>query len=349
MEIIYLDCTDEQKPYDTKRRISDKYFLEDSNKEDLWLIDEELKPYSLNDCVLVRTTNFFPFNHEVHTPLADRAYEFTNSIYFEEALRDILKEKGEEEKYKIFSKIPRETIHFAINGLVQSHDYGNFEGRKFIIIEPLKYHIDESLLSIRPEDTFFKGNITLSNESVILMNIDTYESIKNDPNYEKELNSFPNIFVYSGNNEELAVKETLNILGYDSFLVSNNYFTNGSDKDYPAKEMTDFLREFTKTHSIPQTAHIYTDEYKKEHEEIIKNAEEIDTRHLKYILENSGLPSEYIEIILEKSKYYYLKDFKDEIKELINKIGLETLANLTKEFNQIMIEENDIQKNKVRR
>ena len=346
MKIIYIDCTDRTKTHDYRRRVTDKYFFEDANKEDSWLIDKDLKPYNIEDCMLVRTTNFFPFNHEIHTQKEENAYKLDNSMYFKYPLLEILQEKypdtwkDEEKKYGVFSKLQRETIHFTINGLVQSHDYGNFEGRKFIILEPLKYHIDDSLLALRPEDTYFKGSMKLSNESSILINDKVYEQIKDDPKYKEELETYANIFVYTGENEELAVREALNTLGYDSFLVSNNYLTNGQDEDYPAKEMTDFLKTFAEVHSISQTPHSYTAEYKEEPEATLASAEEIDGMHLKYILDNSDLPNELKEAILDEMDNYFSNSFKNLLKEAIETIGLEKLEKLTQEFNGLMIEEN---------
>ena len=193
MEIIYLDCLDEDTYIpDYKRRVKDQNFLYDPNFEDKWLIDEELQPYTVDDCALVRTTGAFPFNHEVHTPAYDHAYDFGDSVYLRDALYDTLREKfpdtwmEEKGKNAIYSPNPRQTLHFTLNGLVQSHMMGNFEGRDFIIIEPLKYHIDDSLYALRPEDTYFKGNLELSSESALVISEEKYEQIKNDPEYSKE-------------------------------------------------------------------------------------------------------------------------------------------------------------------
>ncbi|MBR3362434.1 MAG: hypothetical protein IKG40_00745 [Bacilli bacterium] len=143
--------------------------------------------------MLVRTTDSFPFYHEIHTPLYDGAYDFEGSMYFHYIIVDKLKEiygdkwKEEYEKYKIFSENPRDTLHFTINGLVQSHMQGNFDERKFILLEPLKHHIDESIRSLRPEDTYYKGNMSLLNEAALIISEDVFNEIKNNPNYIEEL------------------------------------------------------------------------------------------------------------------------------------------------------------------
>ena len=347
MKITYLDCTNEDRYIpDAKRRVKDKYFNIDQNKDNIYLYDETLHPYTLEDCVLVRTTDIFPFDHEIHTPASDCAFDYGNSIYLGQAIRDKIKlehpefsyEELEEEsqKYVVYAENPRETLHFTLNGLVQSHMQGNFDGRKFMIVEPLKYHIDESLLSIRPEDTFFKGNITLSNESTIIISEEVFENIKNDLQYIDDLERF-NVFIYKGDNQELAVRQALNILGYDCFIMANRYFVHGNDPDYPAKEMTDFLYNFTSVNGISQQAHNHSDEYKKELEERTKRNKEIDYRHLNFIFENSNLPADFIVLMKEQLSYPAL--LKENATKLVNIVGLDSLAVLTKKFNETTLKE----------
>lgn len=346
MEIIYLDCTDEDTYIpDYKRKVKDQHFIYDPYFEDKWLIDEKLQPYTLDDCALVRTTEAFPFNHEIHTPAYDHAYDFGDSMYLNDALYDILCKKypdawmEESKKYAVYSPNPRQTLHFTLNGFVQSHMMGNFEDRDFIIIEPLKYHIDESLCALRPEDTYFKGNLQLSNESALVISEEKYEQIKNDPKYSKDLENY-RLFIYTGKNQVLAVNQALNEMGYDGFLMSNNYFTNGSSKDYPAKEMTDFLVTFCKQNEISQSSHFYSEERAIENEERITLAQQIDGRHLRYILENGQVSSEIKEKVLEQIEYNPSWIDKDLMKKIIDQIGLDNLAILTKQFNEMMISEN---------
>ena len=56
--------------------------------------------------------------------------------------------------------LPRETIHFALNGLVGSHMYGNFDGRKYTILVPFEKMID-NVIYINPQDTWTFGALVL--------------------------------------------------------------------------------------------------------------------------------------------------------------------------------------------
>lgn len=349
MEVIYLDCESEQEYLpDYKRRVKDKYFYDDPDFENKWCVDDDLPPYNIDDLILVRTTGAFPFNKEIHTPLYNHVYNFSDSIYFGDALLEILRESYPDsynevyEKCTIYSENKRDTLHFTLNGLVQSSMYGNFDNRNFIILEPFKYHVDDSLLSLRPEDTYFKGNMSLSDECAIIMSEEVYEKIKNDERYITELEGLK-LFVYSGENQMLAVREALNKLGYDSFMVSNNYYTNGSDKDYPARAMTKFINEYADKNNISQDSHYYSDEHSDELELYISRLKEISYRHIMYILDNSGVSEESYKKVVGALDYYVNynnAEFRQIIKEFIKEIGIDRYIYYTQEFNRMMIAEN---------
>lgn len=197
---------------------------------DLCIDDSVLKrndSYDLDDCVLVRTTDIFPFNGIVETPVHGNAYAFTSSDIIGEAILDVLRKKysgdellKESKKYEVCFEIFRTTIHFCINGLVTSHMYGNFEGRPYAIIEPLKHHImDKSLCSLNACDTYFNDDMVLSDEAVLVITEDKFNEIKNDLLYVDTLSKFK-IFVYRGNNQYEAVRNVLEKLGYDYFRIN---------------------------------------------------------------------------------------------------------------------------------
>ncbi len=142
------------------------------------------KEYTINDCVLVRTTDIFPMDGIVETPINGNAYEFGRSSIIGEAISKKVREKHpnyymteeEGEKYSkelaefdVCFETCRRTIHFAMNGLVGTTAYGNFDNKPFVIFEPLKYHIDPSLKCLRVEDVYFDNDMRLSNECSILL------------------------------------------------------------------------------------------------------------------------------------------------------------------------------------
>ena len=345
MRVVYLDCTNQDVwASDNERRVKDKYFSEDPNFEHKRLIDDADLSYTIEDCALVRATGQFPFQHKIKTTESAKAYSFGDSIYMGRAIREAVKAKYPEtyeeelKKYQVYCELHRDTIHFTINGLVQSSMYGDFEGRDYILIEPLKYHIDDSLRSLRPEDTFFKGNVDLSDESSLIIDENVFERIKDDPAYTKDLEKFT-LFVYKGKNQAMAVKQALNHLGYDNFTISNSYYTN--NESGLALQMTNFLSSFALEHNISQSRHCYTEEYQDEHEAEKKSIEEIDMRHLKYILEHGDVSQGLANHIMGYTEFNYTPKFLELARKVVDKIGLDELSRLTDEFNKQMISERD--------
>ena len=60
MKINYIDVMNNDWFSDYKRRIKDKYFELDPEFKTEYLKDDSLEPYTLDDCMLVRTTDSFP-------------------------------------------------------------------------------------------------------------------------------------------------------------------------------------------------------------------------------------------------------------------------------------------------
>jgi len=312
-------------------------------------LNSSYKEYTLNDCVLVRTTDIFPFNGVVQSPINGNAYEFGNSMYFHEIIINELKEKypnhfsDEKESDKYFSDLSqykvvfetmRRTVHFTINGLVGSTAYGNFDNRPYVILEPLKFHMDESLKGLRVEDSYFEGDFSLSNECAIVIDENTFNKISFNPNYSSELEKFK-IYVYKGNQQN-AVSLALNDMRYDSFLVSSNGYVNGINDDSAAFKMYKFINAFAQKNNIPQERHFYSQiNYE---DALVRNekSETIHTMHLMYILDNSNVPSD----LSEKIKMFLEEkiDVSNLLKSLVQYIGFEQLKKLTKEFNDNYIE-----------
>ena len=198
-KIIFLECTEEQ--------------FDDS-------IVTKKEEYSLEDIVLVRTTDQFPFKKIVETPNHGRATTKGSSYILGQEIVEAIRRKyktvqeksreafiEEVHQFDVLAKNPRKTIHFAINGLVGSHELGNFEGRAFVIIEPLKHHIeDKSLLSLGACDTYFDDDMILSEDAVVLIEESIYKKIKDDEKYKPTLESMKKIYVYRGNQKEAAVR-----------------------------------------------------------------------------------------------------------------------------------------------
>lgn len=308
--------------------------------------------YNINDCILIRKTNVFPKNNIIETPIHGLAYSFGRSSILGDALTEKLREKYKDmndflkelKKYDIYYETYRRTIHFTINGVVSNSLYGQFN-YPYAIIEPLKYHInEESLLGLRVEDTYFTDDIKLSNEAIIL--IPEEEAIKLEEEY-----GFTNLNIktYKGNIED-AIKKELTELGYDFFVVNDHGYRDGLNPDTKDSEMYTFIYDYSKEHGISQVKHFYSDINHEDQMIRLEEGEKIDLEHLEYIL-NSGLVSdELIEKInnLLDNRMYYKNEFNQLMTNLIDEIGLDNLLFLTKEFNNIKLEERNlkIEKNK---
>lgn len=312
-------------------------------------VDYSDKSYTIEDCVLVRTTDIFPMDGIVQTPINGNAYEFGKSTIIGDAITKRLREKypnffmseEAEEKYSkelnqfnVCFETCRRTIHFTLNGLVGSTAYGNFDNNPFVIFEPLKYHLDETLKSLRVEDVYFNNDMKLSSESCILLEEKYYTQNSNNIDFLEQLKNFK-VYVYRGN-QDSAVSMVLSDLGYDSFLVSSNGYTHGVNDGMAAANMWNFVNNFAIENNISLDRHFYS----QINQEDVMNREEkgrkIDIKHITYILDNSNVREELKNKIV--SFLYEDQQFLEPLMdELINEIGLEEIKKLTSEFNQMYI------------
>ena len=323
-------------------------------------VDYTDKEYGIEDCILVRTTDIFPMDGIVETPINGNAYEFGKSSIIGEAISKKVREKHpnyymtEEagEKYSrelaefdVCFETCRRTIHFAMNGLVGSTAYGNFEGKPFVIFEPLKYHLDPSLKCLRVEDVYFDNDIKLSNECSILLEENYLRENYNNLEFLEQLKNF-NVYVYRGN-QQAAVSKVLSDLGYDSYLISSNGYSNGLSDGMAASKMWRFVNNFATENNISLDRHFtsqinYEDSIARQ-----EKGKEIDIKHLTYILDNSTVSEELknkiVPLLYEHPSY--LESLMDE---LVNEIGLDQIKELTSEFNDLYIKELNSTKTRIK-
>lgn len=311
---------------------NEEYSMKDS-------IISEKENYSIEDLVLVRTTDGFPFEKKVLTPEHSKVVLKDYPTTMKYVIFNLLKEKyGEEwEKYQELFKIEqiekRHTIHFCINGLVVSHDYGEFNDRDFVIIDPLKYHLDdENLKSMRAEDTYFTDDIMLSDESAIMMTKEKYESIKDDPLYIDVLQNM-NVFCYEGD-QYLAISKVLNTLGYDSFVINNHGYRNGIYKDKPAGEMLQFLINYCNINNINMDRHFNSEDNFMDVNRILEDDIEIETQLLEEMCTTLGENASTIEKLKAGlGRAINSSEYEDNLKNIISRYGLENLAELINRYN----------------
>ena len=318
--------------------------------------------YNIQDCILIRTTDIFPFDGIVRVPKNDNAYDFDDSSIMGSAIKSVIKSKypneylSENEQSEIDKEIReckvvfetcRSTIHFTMNGLVQSSMYGNFDDKPYVIFEPLKYHLDDSLKCLRVEDVYFNQDMSLSNEACILISEEFLNNIKSNVECLESILKF-RVFAYRGN-QQLAVRKVLEILGYDLFMINNHGYVNGIDFGTSANKMWNFSHVLAAKYNVSLDRHFYSEINKLDKVARLEKGIEIDTKHLFYIIDNSNIPQDLIEKIkIELNNDIYFNEKLDSLMiELINVVGLEKIKQLTQEFNNKYIEQLNSTKSKV--
>ena len=305
--------------------------------------------YTIDDCILVRTTDIFPTSKTLKTPKHDNAYSFGPSSIMGDAINEEIKLRhpelsfedliDEAKKYNVVFETMRSTLHFALNGLVESHMYGNFDNKSVVIFEPLKYHVkDASLKSLRVEDTYFNDDIELSSEASILISEEVFNSIRSNLDMLETLKKFK-VFVYRGNQKE-AVKKVLTLLGYDAFILNNHGYLRGINSGTAANEMWSFVCEYAKENGIGLDRHFQSPIQIEDTKARIEKGEEIDIKHLLFVLSNTNVPK-YLQQKIKEALAYGIENNRKLsylMVELVRFVGLNRLRELTEQFNSQYIE-----------
>lgn len=148
---------------------------------------------SMEDLVMVHLTNHCP--HNTIKTIAE-----SNLVSFDEM-------KIGEKEYKIPYKVYRNSVHFCLNGAVESHSYGNWDNKRYAILMPL-IDAKDKIVAGTECDLFSKGGVPISNNTYILCPEDEIAIMK-------EENPNAHIIGYQGNNVRPYVNIFLsNILGY---------------------------------------------------------------------------------------------------------------------------------------
>ena len=156
-------------------------------------IGKEKKEWNTEDLALVLLTNYFPNN------------KIVSSFEGKKISNGFLMIDGKKYNYSVPQY--RNTIHFTLNGPVESHPYGSWNEMNYVVIEPLKYHIND-VINLSTVDTYFYKSLKLSKDAFILIRKDVFDSI------DKKLLDGKNIIVFSGNQNNV-VNEMLLYLGYN--------------------------------------------------------------------------------------------------------------------------------------
>ncbi|MBR4177989.1 MAG: hypothetical protein IKR57_01410 [Bacilli bacterium] len=161
----------------------------------------------LEDLVLIHKTNFTPSNDEIKTT--------TNSNKYHEEQIGI-----GDKKIDIRFQAVRDTVHFAVNGEVGSHFYGNWEDCRYAIVIPL---VDvPNLVSITTGDTFSLGNVDISKGYLLCPEAEMEEVKEKNPNLT--------VIGYKGTNVKNFANRFISMLGYKYESVASHGWEN-ADSD----------------------------------------------------------------------------------------------------------------------
>ena len=335
--ISYIDATDKDK-------VSEIYEKSKKQKDDL--VPEEM---TASDFAMVRTTEYFPNDHELETVDELNSRVYINNFLSEKFANEEIAEKyGEnwfneimwnaqendervkaikeiQNKYSTLSTIQRSTKHFTLNGLVSSHEYGDFSNNPYIIIDPLEEHInDENMLSINEADTYFKISrdkpMKLSEKAELMMPIDEYLKIKDNKEMMSQISEYKSLTLFSGD-EKVAVDMKLISLGYMPEDIGKWGYEIGT-------KMDDAISVLAEKYDKPISVHFYSD-VKKEDDEICFNmTQSTQKRFVDEIFEKFSIDEKY----KEKAINSRLSD--EDLNEIINQCGKQNLKDFITEFNE---------------
>lgn len=297
--------------------------------------------YDVNDFALVRTTDYLPQDNVIK-PICDVPFvTHINSPFRDAIYRKLSNERNinpfNEDEYDAFMKeidnyTPlstqyRSTIHFTLNGLVSSHDKGNFEGRNFIIIDKLGKHLgNDNIKSVRMEDTYMMGNVTLSSDAIILVD----ESM-----YQKLLDVYPylenyNVVLYKGD-PKIAVEMVL----AEQKICPEEILSSYAKYTERTPLYTNFIAKLNNTYSIESTPHYQSEVYKEDDNKSLELWKYYDFDFMKYLLnkfvdndeEKSQLLNSFNEIYFDREKCI------NYVLSIIKQIGLDRYIKLVGEYN----------------
>ena len=298
-----------------------EWFIKNAYKE---LNDRDSK-YNINDLCLVRTTDILPSNGVIESRANAQAILKMYSPYFKFSDKDI-------ELISYYSY--RTTIHFTLNGLVGNHSMGSFSGRSYFIFDSLFNQVNNNLMTLRSEDTYFKDSFNLSEDASICMSEESYNHLSND---KREFLNRYKIFIYdidksildNYDNERIEigiVRYVLTSLGYPSFVISSHGYTSSC---VSAILMEEFIASYACKHNISRKPHFGSDVHREDNMIESANMLESGINHYEYVVSNANIDNEF------KSKMLnYLPYLRNSGLFLINKyLWAQGKSNIeTKEF-----------------
>lgn len=322
----------------------------------------------IDNIALVRATDFIPFDGIIR-PLANVPYLCKKSgseLSFK--INDLLRECNITEppdytnfelsvarnaskvsEYSPYESDYNSIVLFAINGLCpddSEHGFGNntFSNKKVAIIEPLKYHLDQTI-SLVPTDTALKGDVALSQEAILLIDEDLYNSLSEEQKNMLHSNSFT-IKTFRGPIKE-AVKQALIETGrYTAEDLSLSASTGGIKPSDTSEELKELLHEIATINNILEMKffNLITSKdsslpkfelFCHEYDNILKVERYYTIRFLERLLVFLGKPemAQYVE------ENYWYQPFLNDVFIWIKEKGIEEYKKFIDEYNNELLDE----------
>ncbi len=199
-------------------------FLIENNEEvildesDLDIINNESNFESKKDFCLVHKTMYSPKNSKV-SPAFSQNIMKSSATYFD----------GEEFTFNY--NVGRNTVHFCLNGEVTSHSLGVFEGREYAVIMPFEKADDSTLTSLRGEDTYFEGPLSIKGGYILCIKDKLEEVKKNNPEVT--------VIGVDNSNIDGYANAFLSMLGYKNEEIGTVDWTNEKD----SKKLRTFIED----------------------------------------------------------------------------------------------------------
>ena len=165
---------------------------------------------STADLIAVHKTKFMPTGSRLST-LKELGVEATKSVTID----------GQEYHYNF--QLERNTVHFAMNGEVSSHMFGNWDQCKYTVLNPF-VTIGAEIGSHAPNDTYTRGGCELNRLSWILCPADEVAEVKKQ-------NPCVHVLGYQGENSNGLAAPFLSQLGYRAEYISSHKWPDSQSMD----------------------------------------------------------------------------------------------------------------------
>ena len=321
---------------------------------------------NIENIALVRATNVIPLDGMI-VPVSEARYiEKNKDEIFSKEITNLLKREGLitpidyarleddnylEEKNKEISSVTNKYIPytsnynsmvlFSLNGIVpddKEAGFGNntFSDKKCGIIDSLSSHIDDAV-SLNPTDTAIKGNVKLSNEAVILIEKNTYESLSDEE--KNRLTGF-NVSLFEGTLKDAIESYLKNSQRYTCEKLALSSSKGGYIDSPTSEELKTTIKQIADERKLSTAYHLNillhnTEETEKlksvenEHEYILKIKDYYQKEFYKYL---------FSEMQIDETLQYYLLNYNSEVYieqlgDVIKEFGLENYKRICDKFN----------------